>query len=401
MKTYLFYYIDGTGKRRLQMLKAQDAPHCIARLSTREIVPIGIWRLPFLQMQLSGKISTRLLALFFSQLAMALHSGVGLLEALEYMEREQSNERMRALLVRLKEGIMTGRPLSECVRRETALPPMIGDWIAIGEKQGRLVHILDDVATHLEKDAQMKKQLQQQLLYPLVVLAAIVLVGLFLAVVVMPMMARQFMGATTEGTGLMRAFLAVHDFFAVYGGIILLGIFVATACIFIVHIRRKGSIRPLFRETVLRVPILKKICVLKVYVPFARFMGQMLSSGVPADDAMGAVEGYFNHSLFAEDVGQVKTVLIKGGSLSLAISEATFVPDLAKQMLLNGERYGRMPEALLNSADYYESTLLEELGLVIRFVEPLAVAALGILVLIMALGLFLPVLDAYRLVLGQ
>ena len=60
-----------------------------------------------------------------------------------------------------------------------------------------------------------------------------------------------------------------------------------------------------------------------------------------------------------------------------------------------------MPEALLNSADYYESTLLEELGLVIRFVEPLAVAALGILVLIMALGLFLPVLDAYRLVLGQ
>lgn len=130
-------------------------------------------------------------------------------------------------------------------------------------------------------------------------------------------------------------------------------------------------------------------------------MGQMLSSGVPADDAMGAVEGYFNHSLFAEDVGQVKTVLIKGGSLSLAISEAAFVPDLAKQMLLNGERYGRMPEALLNSADYYESTLLEELGLVIRFVEPLAVAALGILVLIMALGLFLPVLDAYRLVLGQ
>ncbi|MEF2823969.1 MAG: hypothetical protein U0N74_01605, partial [Peptococcaceae bacterium] len=85
MKTYLFYYIDGTGKRRLQTLKAQDAPHCIARLSTREIVPIGIWRLPFLQMQLSGKISTRLLALFFSQLAMALHSGVGLLEALEYM----------------------------------------------------------------------------------------------------------------------------------------------------------------------------------------------------------------------------------------------------------------------------------------------------------------------------
>ena len=69
----------------------------------------------FFTVQLSGKISTRLLALFFSQLAMALHSGVGLLEALEYMEREQSNERMRALLVRLKEGIMTGRlSLSVC-----------------------------------------------------------------------------------------------------------------------------------------------------------------------------------------------------------------------------------------------------------------------------------------------
>lgn len=401
MRTYLTYYIDSSGKRRFESLKAQDNRHCMALLSAREIVPIGMWHLPFAQLRLSGKLPIRLLALVFGQLAMALHSGVGLLEALEHMEREQSNERMRAMLVRFKEGIMAGRSLSECVRREKAVPPMIGDWIAIGEKQGRLVRILEDVASHLEKDAQMKKQLQQQLLYPLVVLAAIVLVGLFLAVVVMPMMARQFIGATTEGTGVMRAFLAVHDFFAAYGGIFLLGLLVVIVCMSIVHIRRQGSVLPLFRRAMLQMPILKKVCVLKVYVPFARFMGQLLSSGVPADDAMGAVEGYFTHSLFAEDVEQVKTMLVKGGSLSLAISEAVFVPDLAKQMLLNGERYGRMPEALLNSADYYESTLLEELGLIIRFVEPLAVAALGILVLLMALGLFLPVLDAYRMVLGQ
>ena len=403
MKTYLSYFIDAKGKRRLEQLKAQNRVQCFEILAARDIVPIGVWSLPFSQINVGGKLPLRGLALLFGQLAMALKSGVSLMDALYYMEKEQTNERMRALLGRFKEGIMSGRSLSDCVRCEKALPQMIGNWIAIGEKQGRLVQILEDVAAHLEQETQMKKQLQQQLLYPLVVLGAIVLVGFFLTMVVMPLMARQFIGTTAEGTGVMRVFLVVHDFFAAYGGVMLLVLLVGVVWMFAARFSKENSseTHSLLREMVLSIPLLKKVCVLKVYVPFARFLGQLLSSGVPADEAISAVESYFARSLFARDINQVKTWLVQGGSLSLAISESVFVPDLAKQMLLNGEHYGRMPEALLNSADYYERTLFDELALMIRFVEPLAVALLGILVLIMALGLFLPVMDAYRLILGQ
>ena len=326
MKTYLSYFIDAKGKRRLEQLKAQNRVQCFEILAARDIVPIGVWLLPFSQINVGGKLPLRGLALFFGQLAMALKSGVSLMDALYYMEKEQTNERMRALLGRFKEGIMAGRSLSDCVRCEKALPQMIGDWIAIGEKQGRLVQILEDVAAHLEQETQMKKQLQQQLLYPLVVLGAIVLV--------------------------------VHDFFAAYGGVMLLVLLVGVVWMFAARFSKENSseTHSLLREMVLSIPLLKKVCVLKVYVPFARFLGQLLSSGVPADEAISAVESYFARSLFARDINQVKTWLVQGGSLSLAISESVFVPDLAKQMLLNGERYGRMPEALLNSADYYERT---------------------------------------------
>lgn len=403
MKIYLLYFIDANGKRQFKCMKAQNRSECLALLSAHHIVPIGLWAFPFSQRLFHGTIPSQHLAFFFGQLAMALNSGIGLMEALLYMEKEQTNERMRALLVRFKERVMAGWSLSACVREEKNLPPMLGDWIAIGEKQGRLVQILNDVALHLEKETQMKKQLQQQLLYPMVVLGAIILVGLFLTLVVMPLMARQFIGTSTEGTGMMRVFLVIHDFLMAYGGIFIVVLVVLGISAAVAHFKKEGigTTHRILRKCVLRVPILKKVGILKVYVPFARFLGQMLSSGIPADDAMGAVESYFARSLFAEDVKQVKILLVQGGSPSLAISEAIFVPDLAKQMLLNGERYGRMPEALLHSADYYERTLFDELGLLIRFVEPIAVALLGILVLIMALGLFLPVMDAYRLVLAQ
>lgn len=403
MKTYISYFMDENGKRHFGCLKAQDRVQCCVCLAARRLVPMGVWALPFSGYLFRGGLSGRHLALFFTQLAMALSSGVSMMDALHYMEKEQTNERMRALLVRIKEGVMNGRTFSSCMLAERGIPMMIGKWLEIGEKQGRFIQVLESVANHLQKEAQMKKQLQQQLLYPSVVLGAIVCVGLFLIFVVMPTMARQLIGAGSEGTGVMRIFLVIHDFFAAYGmvflGTIMMAILVGIVYSF--YKEKTGKYRDFFKGWVLRFPLLKKIFVLKVYVPFARFLGQMLSSGIPADEAVQMVEGYFTRSIFACEIAQVKVILAQGGSLSLAISEVVFVPELAKQMLFHGERYGRMSETLLNSAEYYERTLLEELGLIIRFVEPLAVALLGVLVLLMALGLFLPVLDAYRLILTQ
>lgn len=403
MKRFLVVTLSGDGKRRYAFAEAADRVQCLCALTAKGTPPVRVWTLPFSAGISGHRISMRALAILFSQLSMALQGGVSLLDALYYMEKEQDRERLGAFLGRLKQRLLSGASFSEALRKEPGVAMMLCEWVAIGEKQGRLAQVLAEIADHLDNQEKMKKQIQQQLLYPLIVLAAILMVGALLSLVVMPMLARQFIGYETKVSGVMRFFLVLHDALAAYGWVLLVGLCVLGAWGYWAGRRRHGGafLRNAGRRFVLAVPILRRFFVLRVYVPFARFLGQMLRSGVTADEAVGALATYFQGSIFAKDVAEVAAILSEGGNLSAAIANAAFVPELARQMLMNGERYGKLSEALLNSASYYESTLFEELHLWIRFVEPLAVALLGGLVLLMALGLFLPVLESYRLLLAQ
>ena len=273
--------------------------------------------------------------------------------------------------------------------------------MGIGEKQGRLAEVLDEVRAHLEGQERLRRQLYQQLLYPAIVLVALLLVGGFLSLVALPMLARQFMDVTADLPLFMRVFLVLHDFLAAHGWGVVLTLVAAGAGGVWLWQQRAQHGRAALRRLAMAFPLSRKWVVLWVYVPFARLFGQLLRSGVPVGETMMELEEYFASSLFGAEVRVMAEKTQTGGKLSQAIAGATFVPELARQMLLNGERYGRLPEALMDSAAYYEQTIFEELGLWLRFVEPLLVVLLGVLVLLLALGLFVPMLDVYQALLSQ
>lgn len=403
MTTYFYHYIDANGRRRLNWLRAESAAACCALLAGCGIYPvhmIGLRRPVFFKGRTPGN---RQMAMLFRQLSVALASGVPLLEALHYMRREASGERQRAFIARLEQEVLAGHAFSEALRREKGVASLLAQWVAIGERQGRLAQVLEEVWQHLDNQERLRKRLQQQLLYPAVVLLAVLLVGAVLSLVVMPILARQFMSFETEVPVLMRIFLLAHDVLVDYGAWLLAALLLLTAIGFWwrTHHANNAVLQRAARRLVLTAPILNKYFVLRVYVPFARLFGQLLQSGVPVSEALEELRSYFSRALFAADIRDICEAMGKGSKLSDVIAQAAFVPELARQMLLNGERYGRLPQALLDSASYYETILFEELSLWIRFVEPLAIVLLGLLVLFMALGLFVPVLESYQSLLAQ
>ena len=403
MKHFVYSYVDAKGHWKLGYRQAANWQQCAHQLESDHIIPLSLHALAWPDNILHGHINSRVLALLFRQLAMALGSGVSLLEALSYMVQEQENDRLRGIISRLQSSVFAGESFSEGLSHEKGLAPMLSQWVAIGEKQGRLAIVLDEIANHLEHQEKLKKKVQQQLLYPVMVLVAVVLFGGFLSLVVMPMLARQFMGFDTEISGIMRFFLVIHDGLCAHGGLLLLCMaLIAVGIIWQVFVNQKtGKRSDFWKQLVLKVPFLRKYYTLKIYVPFARFLGQLLSSGVPMGEAMQVIQQYFSTSLFAEDVQCIAKGLTDGGRISRGISQAAFVPPLARQMLLNGERYSKLPDTLLHSADYYEMVLFDELSLWVRFLEPLSVVLIGVLVLLMALGLFLPILDSYQSLLAS
>lgn len=403
MTTFVYHYIDSSGRGRVHWQQAESAADCCALLAECGIYPIRLFGLQRPAAFSARGLSKRQLAVFLRQLAMAQSSGVQLSEALAHMHRGQMSERQRAFVSRIESGMHAGLAFSEALRREKSVPLLLCQWIAIGERQGQLAQVLQEICRHLENQERLKKRIQQQLLYPMIVLVTLLLVGLVLSFVVLPVLVRQFMDFNTEVPMLMRFILLVHDGLAQYGGWLLL----AFAAGIVLLLGRTGnkqehaSGRGILRALVLRVPLLRKYFVLQIYVPFARLFGQMLQSSVPVGDALEEMERYFSRTVFAADVAAVRENMAQGAELSQVLADAVFVPEPARLMLLSGERYGQLSQTLTDSAEYCETILFEELSMWIRLVEPVAIMLLGVFVLFVALGLFLPVLGSYQALLSQ
>lgn len=288
MTTFVYHYIDSSGRGRVHWQQAESAADCCALLAECGIYPIRLFGLRRPAAFSARGLSKRQLAIFLRPLAMAQSSGVQLSEALAHMHRGQMSERQRAFVSRIESGMHAGLAFSEALRREKSVPLLLCQWIAIGERQGQLAQVLQEICRHLENQERLKKRIQQQLLYPMIVLVTLLLVGLVLSFVVLPVLVRQFMDFNTEVPVLMRFILLVHDGLAQYGGWLLLA-FAAMIVLLLGSTGNKqehASGRGILRALVLRVPLLRKYFVLQIYVPFARLFGQMLQSSVPVGDAL-------------------------------------------------------------------------------------------------------------------
>lgn len=395
MGIYLYTYLDEGARLRLRKREAEDRLDLCALLASEDVVPVHI--VAFSVLERREKIKTHDLAILLSQLAMVLEGGVSLLEALHYMQDESQPASYNALLKRLERGMLRGLSFSEAFASEKTMTPMLSHWLAIGERQGRLAVVLGEMAEYLQRQETLKKRLAQELMYPVMVLGAVMLVGLLLVLVVMPVLARQFMELGTELPVMMRFFLTVQDFLVAYGWL-LLGLGVALGALIVIN---RAECARAAKAFVMRLRPLRVVATLTVYVPFARLFGQFLRSGVSAGVALEELCAYFDKGFFASEIVAIKEAVARGSKLSAAIAAADFVPNLAKGVLANSERVGKMPQALIASAEYYEKILFEQTSMALRLLEPLSVVGLGVVILLMAMGLFLPVLDSYQVMLHQ
>lgn len=157
MTTFVYHYIDSSGRGRVHWQQAESAADCCTLLAECGIYPIRLFGLRRPAAFSTRGLSKRQLAVFLRQLAMAQSSGVQLSEALAHMHRGQMSERQRAFVSRIESGMHAGLAFSEALRREKSVPLLLCQWIAIGERQGQLAQVLQEICRHLENQERLKK----------------------------------------------------------------------------------------------------------------------------------------------------------------------------------------------------------------------------------------------------
>ncbi|MEW6165269.1 MAG: type II secretion system F family protein [Pseudomonadota bacterium] len=330
--------------------------------------------------------------LFTRQLYTLMKAGVPIMRALAGLQESSANPAMKAVLGSLRENLDSGRELSmSLARHPKVFTPFYLAMVRVGEMTGRLEEVFLRLFDHMEFERFMSEQVKSALRYPSFVIMAMAVALFVVNIWVIPAFAKVFQGFGAE-LPLMTRILIGFSNFMVNWWHALIGAVVAAGFAFKSWTATKrGSY--LWDKIKMRIPIAGKIVQKATLARFARSFALASRSGVPVIQALTTVAQTVDNDYIADKVEQMRNQVERGESvLRAAIATGAFTP-VVLQMIAVGEESGSLDEMMEEISAMYQSEVEYELKTLSQQIEPILIVALGIMVLILALGIFLPLWD--------
>jgi MSHA biogenesis protein MshG len=263
--------------------------------------------------------------------------------------------------------------------------------VRVGEMTGRLEEVFLRLFEHLEFDRDMRERVKTALRYPTFVVIAMVAAMVVINIFVIPAFAKVFESFNTQLPLMTRILLATSNFTQNYWAL-LLGVAVAAFFGFRAWIKTvKGRYE--WDRIKLRLPIAGKIIHKATMARFARSFSLSARSGVPIVQALTVVSQTVDNAFLTSRIEQMRDGVERGESiLRTAVTAAVFTP-VVLQMIAVGEESGSLDDLMDEIAQMYEREVDYELKTLSAQIEPILITFLGAMVLVLALGIFLPIWD--------
>lgn len=401
MPRYSYTGRTANGERAQGQLDADSAADCAASLQRNGIVPIDIHeaerdeqRQPFHVR--FGFFDQRVkpidVQLFSRQLYTLLRAGVPILRALSGLADSTTNPAFGGVIASLKASLETGRDLSTAMRQHPEVfSPFYIAMVRVGESTGRLDDIFLRLFNYLEYERQTRARIKEALRYPSFVAIAMVVAVAVINVFVIPAFAKVYAGFGAELPLMTRILIEFSRLTIDHGGFLLAGAAFTVAAFRVWRTTDKG--RLIWHRVKLRLPITGSLILRSTLARFARTFALSMESGIPVTQALSIVAKVTDNAWVAQRIEQMRNGIERGESILRAAQTANVFNPVVLQMIAVGEETGAIDELMDEVADMYEREVDYEIKTLSARIEPLIIAAMGIVVLILALGVFLPMWD--------
>ncbi|HVK54338.1 MAG TPA: type II secretion system F family protein [Burkholderiales bacterium] len=356
------------------------------------IVPVKKTKIGGLTSWSNNKIRHEDIMFFSRQLYTLLKAGVPILRALAGLQESTNNQAMVKMLREVREGLDSGRELSASLARH----PKVFDsfyiaMVRVGELTGRLEEVFLRLFHHLEFEKFMREQIKSAVRYPIFVLVVMALAMGVISFIVIPAFAKVYKGLNTPLPFMTQLLIGFSEFMIAIWPLLFVGI-VGGAYGFIMFVRTSGG-RLAWDRFKLQIPVAGKIVVKATLARFSRSLALALKSGVPVVQGLTVTAQVVDNAFMASRIDKMREGVERGESLlRTAIGAGIFTP-VVLQMVAVGEESGALDDLLDEIADAYQRETEYELKTLSAQIEPILIVFLGVIVLIVALGVFLPIWD--------
>lgn len=360
-----------------------------------EITPTKISKLGSF-LTFSNEMRYKDLTFLLTQLSTYIKSGIPLADSIKILEDQTKSKKKKDLFKRISYELNTGANFSEALARQgNVFPKLLINMLKASELTGNLTESLDDMAAYYKTADSNRKQIISALTYPSVVLVVSMIVLTFLLLFVVPQFVNIFNQLGAKLPGITKFLINVSIF--VKNNIIKLVLALAAIIIIqIVMYKNIKQFRYVIQYIAMHIPVIKDVLIYNEVVMFTKTFSSLIKHDVFITDSIEMLGKITNNEIYKDIIKEAVTNLSTGAGLSRAFENKWAFPRIAYEMLVTGEKTGRLGPMMENVAIYYEE---EQKNLVQRLkslIEPVMIIVLAVIVGVILMAIFIPMFSIYN-----
>ena len=345
------------------------------------------------------KVPLEELVIFARQMYSLTRAGIPMIRAIKGLSESSSHVKLKDVLNDVVTRLNNGTTLSAAMH---AYPHVFASIfvsiVRVGENTGRLDDSFLQISNYLELEMDTRRRISSAIRYPMFVLISIALALVVLNIFVIPTFANMFTKFGVELPWATRALLASSAFFVNYWHLLIVGV-IGSIFAFKYYIKTdKGKLK--WGLFYIRIPIVGPVIEKTLLSRFARSFSLMLKGGVPLNNSLTLVASTVDNAWMEVRILSMRTGIEEGKSLTITAIESGMFTPLILQMISVGDETGQVDDLLLEAAQFYEREVDYELQSLTAKIEPVLIGIVAIMVLILALGIFVPMWDMMGVVQG-
>lgn len=343
-----------------------------------------------------GTVNSKNLTLMIRQLATMIKARIPLDEALDAVVEQTDDPKLKSVMSQVKATVNEGKSLADsCKVFPKVFSPIFIAMIQVGEASGNLDLVLVRLANFAEANQQMRQKIIGALTYPIFMMIAGTAITIFLFAFAVPKITEVFAGSNMALPQLTQIMLAISNFIS-NQWFFLIALLLGSFFLFKWWIGTKAG-RAKWDAIALKLPGVGKLVRMIAVSRFARTLSTMLGSGVQLLDAIDVVKEVVDNAVIRKALIQSRDSISEGHSIAGPLKASGEFPPILTHMIAVGERTGELEEMLNVVSDAYDSQVDTAIQSMTRLLEPLMIAVMGGVIALVALSIFMPLLELNNL----
>ena len=329
--------------------------------------------------------------MFARNLSVMISSGLPLSRALINLTDQTQNKRFKKVLKNIYEDLQTGSTLSDGMAKYPAIfDELFVNMIRVGESGGNLEEVLQILAEQLEKEHDLTQKVKGAMVYPTVILVAMVLIGIVMMIYVVPELVSVFGELNANLPTSTKFIIATSNFMRNDWMFLLPGLVVLVFALKLFSTTASGKRTAAFLTV--NIPIMRDIVIKLNCARFARIYSSLIKSGLPVVETLKILSRTLTNFYYQEALQKAADNVQKGIPLSKIIyEEKKIFPVLVPQMIEVGEETGKTEDILLKLAEFYEGEVNQLTKNMSSIIEPVLMLIIGSAVGFFAISILQPI----------